>query len=204
MSGPHVAGIIALMREACPDCDPQTLKELLLETAIDSGYPPQGEDNTFGMGLINAFGAVSAALELSEKGFVDGYISDETGTPIQSAHVQAINEHTFANTDLHGYYCLRAQPGTYNLRFTAFGYDAQTEENVQVFEDDTTHLNMVMPISPQGILSGIVQMQSGTVLPNAVITFRLSSLDSITTDSTGSFLGDSSRIKLCSSSASPL
>ena len=35
MAGPHVAGVVALMRQANPDIDVTTIKEILMETAID-------------------------------------------------------------------------------------------------------------------------------------------------------------------------
>jgi hypothetical protein len=60
MAVPHVAGVIALMREADPDLDVTTAKEILLETARDEGTP--GEDNTYGFGLVDAYAAVSRVL----------------------------------------------------------------------------------------------------------------------------------------------
>jgi len=52
MAGPHVAGILLLLREAFPTVAGETLKEALYNSAIDLGDP--GEDNTYGMGMINA------------------------------------------------------------------------------------------------------------------------------------------------------
>ena len=60
MTVPHVAGVIALMREADPDLDVTTAKQILLETARDEGTP--GEDNTYGVGFIDAYAAVSRVL----------------------------------------------------------------------------------------------------------------------------------------------
>lgn len=52
MAGPHVAGVMMLLKEAFPTVAGETLKEALYYSAIDLGDP--GEDNTYGMGMINA------------------------------------------------------------------------------------------------------------------------------------------------------
>lgn len=58
MAGPHVAGVVALMRQANPNADVQTIKEVLMSTARDEGSA--GEDNTYGWGCIDAYAAVLA------------------------------------------------------------------------------------------------------------------------------------------------
>jgi bacillopeptidase F len=61
MAGPHVAGVVALMRQANPNADVQTIKNILMQTARDLG--PAGEDNDFGWGVIDAYEAVLAVME---------------------------------------------------------------------------------------------------------------------------------------------
>jgi subtilisin family serine protease len=56
----HVAGIVALMRQACPDCDYITIKQALMTTAVDEGAI--GEDNLYGHGFVDAYAAVLAVL----------------------------------------------------------------------------------------------------------------------------------------------
>ena len=58
MAGPHVAGVVALMRQANPNVDVQTIKEILMSTAHDLGTA--GEDNDYGWGFIDAYEAVMA------------------------------------------------------------------------------------------------------------------------------------------------
>ncbi len=58
----HTAGIVALMREACPDCDYITIKQTLFDTAIDFGA--EGEDNSYGHGFIDAYAAVLALMPI--------------------------------------------------------------------------------------------------------------------------------------------
>ena len=58
-SGPHGAGVAALMLSANPKLPAWRVKEILEQTAKELG--PPGKDNDFGAGLIDAFAAVSAA-----------------------------------------------------------------------------------------------------------------------------------------------
>jgi hypothetical protein len=60
MAGPHVAGVVALMRQANPNADVQTIKQVLMSTARDEGTP--GEDNDYGWGCIDAYAAVLAVM----------------------------------------------------------------------------------------------------------------------------------------------
>jgi bacillopeptidase F len=60
MAGPHVAGVVALMRQADPNLDVDSIKQILMRTAVDLGT--SGEDNDYGWGIIDAYAAVSAVL----------------------------------------------------------------------------------------------------------------------------------------------
>jgi PKD repeat protein len=55
MASPHVSGAILLLKEAFPYLPGKEFKLALYYTAIDLGVP--GEDNTFGMGIINVLDA---------------------------------------------------------------------------------------------------------------------------------------------------
>ena len=63
-SGPHAAGIAALMLSANPDLNPWTLKRLMQATAKDLGKP--GWDPIYGHGLLDASEAVEAAIALAK------------------------------------------------------------------------------------------------------------------------------------------
>jgi len=58
-SGPHAAGVAALMLSANPDLPAWRVKELMEKTCRDLGDP--GKDKQFGAGLLNAVEAVRAA-----------------------------------------------------------------------------------------------------------------------------------------------
>ncbi len=60
MAAPHVSGAIALLKEAFPHLTGEQLKLALYYTASDLGVP--GEDNTYGMGLIDVFAAYQYLL----------------------------------------------------------------------------------------------------------------------------------------------
>jgi hypothetical protein len=56
----HVAGVVALVRQANPGLRPQQIAQLLRDTAIDLG--PPGPDADSGAGLVDALAAVARAL----------------------------------------------------------------------------------------------------------------------------------------------
>jgi subtilisin family serine protease len=58
-AAPHVAGVIALMRQANPEIEVEAMLEILMQSARD--IAPTGEDNTTGWGLIDAEQAVLIA-----------------------------------------------------------------------------------------------------------------------------------------------
>ncbi len=62
MASPHVAGVIALMREANPNLTPEEMMQIIYDTAYDLGS--NGKDNTYGYGMIDAYAAVLMALDL--------------------------------------------------------------------------------------------------------------------------------------------
>ena len=63
MAGPHVAGVVALMRQANPDLGVDSIKQILMSTAVDLG--DFGNDNAYGWGVIDAYQAVLAASQSS-------------------------------------------------------------------------------------------------------------------------------------------
>jgi len=65
MSGPHVAGVVALMLEANPNLGWREVKSILADTATNM---PGREDWEVGAGYVNAYAAVSMAADMA-----DGY-----------------------------------------------------------------------------------------------------------------------------------
>lgn len=55
MAAPHVSGALLLLKQAFPNLHSRDLKMSLYQSAVDLG--PVGEDNTFGMGMIDVLAA---------------------------------------------------------------------------------------------------------------------------------------------------
>lgn len=185
MSGPHVSGTVALMRQACPDCDYITIKEALRSTAIDAGYPPAGDDNSFGAGFLDAYEAVLAVANL---GRVDGYVTATDQTPLAGVRVEALTTTLATRSDSSGYYNLSCQQGVYSIRYSKFGYQTVTVPGVETFEGDTTRVNVEMAVAPAGVLAGTVTLQSGIGVQNAHVVIRGTPLDTLITDGAGRFV----------------
>ena len=58
MASPHVAGAVALLKQFAPNLTGKQILEALYNTTIDLGTP--GEDNNYGMGLIDVYAAFIA------------------------------------------------------------------------------------------------------------------------------------------------
>ena len=103
MATPHVAGVIALMREANPNLTTEQVRQILLDTADDLG--PQGNDNDYGMGIVDAYEAVQIALAyLDGWGTFAGTITDlATGDPLNGATVSVLNRPWSATSNSAGY-----------------------------------------------------------------------------------------------------
>ena len=113
MAGPHIAGVVALMREAAPDLDVTAIKEILMATAVDLGAP--GEDNDYGWGFVDAYAAVSAVLH--NAGTVAGHVRDAaTGLPVAGAVVRDLRGLTQRTTGVDGAFRFTVLAGDASLR----------------------------------------------------------------------------------------
>ena len=65
MAAPHVAGVAALMESVHPNLTPNEFDEALNNRTIVLDVGPTGRDDSFGMGLIDAFNAVRIAEQLA-------------------------------------------------------------------------------------------------------------------------------------------
>ena len=77
MATPHVAGVIALMRCANPTLDAITIKQIIMDTALDIDAP--GNDNNAGHGMIDALACVLSSI--NGYGSVSGVVTGN-GSPI--------------------------------------------------------------------------------------------------------------------------
>jgi len=134
MAGPHVAGIVALMRSADPNIDVRDIKSIIMRTARDLGTP--GEDNTFGWGFVDAYEAVLQVL--AGRGLIMGIVRDAgTLDPIQ-ALVEVVGGSQQMTASSTGAYTL-VLPGdsSYTVRYSLYGYVTR-EQTLYVPANDTT------------------------------------------------------------------
>lgn len=73
-STPHVAGLAALMLEACPGLTPVQVADFLNTTAVDIDAP--GRDNNAGYGLLDVFAGIFPPV-----GFLEDVVSNEFNPP---------------------------------------------------------------------------------------------------------------------------
>ncbi len=123
MAGPHVAGIVGLMREANPDLDVDTIKLILMQTARDEGTA--GEDNIYGWGFVDAYAAVLAAMD--GFGSLEGYVRNASygNLPLPGATVTLIGTTFDWSTDATGFYHGSASANTYTARASLAGFADQ-------------------------------------------------------------------------------
>lgn len=183
MAGPHVAGVVALMRAANPNVDVNTIKQVLMDTATD--YGTAGEDNDYGHGLINAFAAVQAVM--SGFGTLTGTVTDATsGLPISGVLVDNTTGPQQMNTNASGGYTMMLAPGNYAMSYSMFGYTAQTL-NVTITADATTTRNVALSAAPSAVLSGVVYGPDSNPVVGAVIDFTNAPIADVTTGAGGAY-----------------
>jgi len=132
MSGPHVAGVVALIRAVAPDMEVDLVKQILMDTCVDLGNP--GEDNTYGHGFIDAYEAVLSAME--GFGTVEGVVTNASygGLPLPDARVEIPARGYVWTTAADGTYGGMAAPGTYQVFCSRTGFETQ-EVSIEVLED---------------------------------------------------------------------
>ncbi len=166
MAGPHVAGVVALMREANPNADVREIKSVLMQTAID--YDAPGEDNNAGHGFIDAYEAV--LLISADRGWVFGQVTNSTNDqPISGARIQA-GANYIRYTDSQGNYRI-SLPADSMLPFTvtAFGYAAYTT-NMSVADSDTVFVDIELTPVASGTINGTVLIAGDIPVEGVTIT----------------------------------
>ena len=183
MAGPHVAGVVALMRSANPNVDVSTIKQILMDTAVDMGNP--GEDNDSGHGFIDAYQAVLAVM--SGYGTLSGTVTDaSTALPIAGALVDNVGGPQQTNTNGLGHYSLMFPAGDYDVSYSAFGYTAQTL-SVTIVEDEITARAVALSPAPSALLSGTVYGPDNNPVVGAVIDFTNAPVADVTTGAGGAY-----------------
>ena len=183
MSGPHVAGVVALMRSANPELDVETVKQILIDTAKDVG--PAGEDGVYGHGMINAYDAVLASMT----GYfpVSGIVRDmSTGAPIVGASVSPPDGAQISRTDQDGRYRLMLPTGARPLVWSAFGYQDR-EAEVEIVEGAEAVVGTYLRPLATAEISGNVTTLGTLPVTSAEVLVMGTPMAPVLTDAAGRF-----------------
>ncbi len=181
MAGPHIAGVVALMCAANPDLDVETIKQVLMDTAIDKGVA--GEDNTYGHGFVDAYEAVLGVM--GGLGTVSGTVTDAgTGLPIEGVQVGVVDRPTTRVTDVDGNFQFMLPVGAWTLTFDVFGYGDETL-NVEIIENETVDGSIAMTALPTAVLSGLVYDYEGALVAGATVRVLDTPLDPVYSNGSG-------------------
>ncbi|MFN8549294.1 MAG: S8 family serine peptidase, partial [Candidatus Eisenbacteria bacterium] len=162
MAGPHVAGAVALIREADPNLDVDSIKQILMDTARDEGTT--GEDNTYGWGVIDAYAAVEiAAVGL---GHVSGTVTNGSfgNVALPGADVSLIEAGRHFTTNASGQYNGAAGEGTYTITASLPGF-APSSTTVSITAGNTTVQDFALTDNGGPVITNVTNI--GTT-PNAL------------------------------------
>lgn len=182
MAGPHVAGVVALMRSANPDLDVNSIKQILMETAVDLGEA--GEDNVYGWGFVDAFAAVQVAMQ--DYGTLSGVVTNDASEPLAGVSVSVMGGFQTVTTGVDGGYTLMLQAMTHTVRFEAFGYIAQ-ELTFDIAEDDQIHRDVLLAEAESTVLDGFVFSPDGGTVFGAIVEVLNAPVPSVATNADGHY-----------------
>ena len=181
MAGPHVAGVVALMRQAKPDLDVDTIKQILMETSHDLGLP--GEDNDYGHGMIDAYAAVLTCL--NEIGTVTGTILDSGDSqPLAGVLVRDVLGLTVKTTGADGLYGFSVRSGERVISAGKFGF-VTSLVTVDIPAGATTIHDIVLQRAPSSRISGHVRDGGGAPVAGARVTVQNTPVDPVFADFDG-------------------
>lgn len=189
MATPHVCGVVALMRQANPDADVITIKEVLMGTSHDLGEP--GEDNVYGHGYIDAYAAVTQIR--GGFGNIEGVVIDQNSQdPVPGVQVQVVGGYGSAVTDEAGYFAFRIPAGPQIIQASAYSYETlQHPVNVPEGESLTDELVLIrrplMTVSGTVFLPGANPVDGGTPAAGASIAIANVPEPPVTADASGQF-----------------
>jgi len=182
MAGPHVAGVAALMRSADPDIDVAMIKQILMDTATDLGDP--GEDNVYGWGLVNAYEAVSAAI--NGYGSLSGTVSDSSTDELLEGVLVTGPGGRSTTTDAGGAYALFLPAGPQTIDYSVFAYYTHSEELDIPSGGNLVHDAALDP-APLELLYGQVLDPDQLPVADAEVRVLNAPIDPVYTDGLGQY-----------------
>jgi hypothetical protein len=188
MASPHVTGSVAVIRQVNPNLDAQTIKQILIDTAVETPADLNpGEDNAYGNGIIDLYAACLAAQ--SGYGSVGGFVRDSGGNPLENVLVRIVGGFPSDMTDGNGAY-LMSMPAdtTYTLEASRFGY-LPVDTTVAIVANDTATIDFVLATSPNGTIDGTVRdAETQAPLIGASVEIVSAPIDPVTTDGNGYYV----------------
>ncbi len=173
---PHLPGTAALMREADPDITVEEIKTILLETAIDHGTP--GDDNAYGMGLIDAYEAVVRAVQ---SGILNLRVEHAAyGYPVAGVTVEALGPPPAQfQTDLDGRVLEEVSVLTETVNVSHPAFEPQVFDDLVFTAGDTTSvLAELVPLDGDVTPPSVTASSECTVIPTGeVMTIEVSASD---------------------------
>ncbi len=176
MASPHTAGAVALLWSCNPSLVGQVdLTFQALQNGADAptpaspscGVPPDGQ-GTYedGYGYLNIYQTGLTYCGGVELGYLDGYVYDTGGNPLDGASVIATpaTQGVDAITDPTGYYTMTLTPGTYDVTASKNGYTPQTINDIVIVTDTVTSQDFNLAFQ-------------GTWLPGPTMCFDLTRID---------------------------
>ena len=149
MATPHIAGIVALMRQANPNLSSEQIRQILIDTAVETPADNiTGDDNTYGHGIANAYAAVQVALALLNGwGTLSGVISDQaSGTPLPGARISVLNRpwSAVARPGTGQYFLLAPADTAWTLRIENPPTHLPIIDTITIVENDTIFQNYAL------------------------------------------------------------
>ncbi len=156
MSAPHVAGLVALLRQANPNLSVTATTQIITSTAVPLKVP--GPNNTSGWGRIDAYRAVATVVQA---GVLTGRVTRANdGRPLPGATIMVGEPGELALplgiTDATGYYTLTLRSATYDITAQAFAFNSRTATRVKIQTGTVRHLDFTLELAPVGVLFGRV------------------------------------------------
>jgi subtilisin family serine protease len=183
MAGPHLAGVVALMRSANPDLDVQTIKQILMDTAVDLGAA--GEDNIYGHGFVDAYEAVLQAMV--GYGTLGGTVTDaDGGAPLAGVLVRSTAGAPQTLTDGSGNYEMFFPAGGHDIEFSYYGYATLTLP-ATIEAGEGTVLDAQLTALPSATVSGVVRDPEGQPVAGAQVRVTGAPIAPVTTGPGGGY-----------------
>jgi len=167
MAVPHVAGVLVLMLQADSSLTVTDAEGAVASTAVPLPSADAVPNNDYGWGRVDGYAAVMA---VAARGVLSGVVTRASdGAPLPQAVISATpmeggsTVQTMADDQAH--YAVGLYPGHWDVTASAFGYQSQTVNRIELVIGTTTIQNFALALLPTGLLSGtVVEAGSGASL----------------------------------------